>query len=95
MNAVKETVLDRCGYWHGIGLLTDRESRELEELALIVATRGTHLKRRILAHPVNVDVPEIAHALDDILGASRDRQMRPHRVLAGVFRRINELFLPR
>jgi hypothetical protein len=87
--------LERCGYWQDIALLTDRESRELEELVLIVATRGTHLKRRLLSLPVTVDVPNIAQALDDILGASRDRQIRPRRFLTGVFRQISELFLPR
>src|SRR5258708_13148500 len=56
-------VLDRCGYWRGVGLLTDRGGRQLEELALIVATRGTHLKRRIPPHPSHVHLPEIAHAL--------------------------------
>src|SRR5260370_35675385 len=39
--------LERCGYWQDITLLTDKESRELEELVLIVATRGTHLNTTV------------------------------------------------
>jgi hypothetical protein len=87
--------LDRCGYWQHIGILTDRESRELEELVLIIATKGAHLKRKNMPSPISLDVPSIAQALDDILGPSRNRLVRPHRQLKDVFRRIGEFFLPR
>ena len=87
--------LDRCGYWQHIGILTERESRELEELVLIIATKGTQIKQKKVPLPPSVDVPHIAQALDDILGPSRDRLVHPRRQLKDVFRRIGELFLPR
>jgi death-on-curing family protein len=83
--------LFRCGYWtHGEGLLTDKEAQELERLTLLVAQETILLHTGAL--PARLEIPDLARAIDDILGSSRGRRPRLSRRLSQAFRGIYRLF---
>lgn len=83
--------LERCGYWRGVGLLTAKEAEELEALTLLIANEktlwsgGTSIR--------TLQVGDIAQAIDNILGPSRNRRARPARLLRGILHRIGGLLM--
>lgn len=82
--------LYRCGYWdHGEGLLTDKEAQELEQLTLMVAQENILLQTGTL--PARLEIPDLARAIDDILGSSRHRRPRLSRRISGAFRSLFKL----
>ncbi len=83
--------LYRCGYWrHGQGLLSDKEAQGLEQLTLMIAQENILLQAGSL--PSHLEIPDIAKALDTILGSSRNRRPRLSRRLTEAFHGIFSLF---
>lgn len=79
--------LERCGFWQDVALLTEHEARELEQLTLILAREKTLVQNGTLS--AKPEIADIAEAMDDILGPSRNRRERAGRT--GRLKRITDM----
>lgn len=82
--------LERCGYWHYVAMLSEKEAHALEALTLAIASERATSQRAVASV---YDVTHITGELDAILSPSRKRRPRVSRLFSGAFRLVGQLFV--